>query len=193
METVLKTAPASYPITLDEGKRQTRIPIDDNNHDVEVADLIKVATSFIEELTHRKLFTQTWYAYFDRWPGKKYFELPFGSLQSVTAVKYTDVDDSQSAWSSDEYIVGTDYLKGRITLADGYTWPNETLYPSNPIEIEFVCGYGAAADVPELLKHAIKMYLAEIYENREISIVGTTAEEMPQFNNIVAQYGLSGL
>ena len=193
METVLKTAPAAEPISLDEAKRHVRIDIDETDHDDYLHDLITVAREQVEMITWRKLITQTWYAYLQDWPKGTYIELPFGKLQSVTAIKYTDVDGDESTWDSDEYIVGTDYQKGRVTLADGYTWPNETLYPSNPVEIEFVCGYGLAVSVPPQIKHAMKIIVSELFENREISIIGTIQKEMEPFNNLLSNFRLNEL
>ena len=193
METTLKTAPAAEPISLDEAKRHVRIDIDETDHDDYLHDLITAARDQVEMITWRKLITQTWYAYLQDWPRGTYIELPFGKLQSVTAIKYTDVDGDESTWDSDEYIVGTDYQNGRVTLADGYTWPNETLYPSNPVEIEFVCGYGLAVSVPPQIKHAMKMIISELFENRETSIIGTIFKEMDTVNNLLSNFRLNEL
>ena len=193
METTLKTAPVAEPISLDEAKRHVRIDIDETDHDDYLQDLITVAREQVETITWRKLVTQTWYAYLQEWPRGKYIELPFGKLQTVTAVKYTDVDGDESTQDNTEYIVGTDYQKGRITLADGYTWPSETLYPSNPIEVEFVCGYGLAVSVPPQIKHAIKMIISELFENRETSIIGVSFQEMEIVNNLLSNFRLNEL
>ena len=144
-------------------------------------------------ITWRRLVTQTWYAYLPDWPSGEYIELPFGNLQSVTAIIHSDVDNSPTTWTSSEYIVGTDYQKGRVTLADGYTWPNETLYPSNPIEIEFLCGYGLAVSVPAQIKHAIKILISELFENREVGIVGTIYKEIETVNNLLSDFRLNEL
>ena len=193
METTLKTAPAAEPISLDEAKRHVRIDIDETDHDDYLQDLIVVAREQVEMITWRKLVTQTWYAYLQDWPGGEYIELPFGKLQSVTAIKYTDVDGDETTWDNTEYIVGTDYQHGRVTLADGYTWPSDVLYPSNPIEIEFLCGYGLAVSVPPQIKHAMKMIISELFENRETSIIGTIFQEMDMVNNLLSNYRLNEL
>ena len=193
METTLKTAPAAEPISLDEAKRHVRIDIDETDHDDYLQDLIVVAREQVEMITWRKLVTQTWYAYLQDWPGGEYIELPFGKLQSVTAIKYTDVDGDETTWDSTEYIVGTDYQHGRVTLADGYTWPSDVLYPSNPIEIEFLCGYGLAVSVPPQIKHAMKMIISELFENRETSIIGTIFKEVDMVNNLLSNYRLNEL
>jgi len=201
METVLKTGPVVEPLSLDEVKRHVRICIDDSDQDDYLQDLIVVARNQVEMITWRKLITQTWYAYLQEWPHGKYIELPFGKLQSVTAevidgvsgIKYIDADGDTYAWDSDEYIVGTDYQKGRITLADGCTWPNESLYPSNPIEIVFLCGYGLGASVPPQIKHAMKMIISELFENRETSIVGVSIQELEMVNNLLSDFRLNEL
>ena len=193
METTLNTAPTVEPVSLTEIKRHVRIEPNDEDNDIYLYNLISVAREQVEMITWRKLITQTWYGYLNDWPSGDYIELPFGSLQSVTAVRYTDVDASQSTWSSAEYIVGTDYQKGRITLADGYAWPNENLYPSNPIEIEFVCGYGLADSVPNQIKHAIKLMVSELYENREVSLVGVAFQQFDTINNLLSNYRLNDL
>jgi len=56
---------------------------------------------------------------------------------------------------------------GRIVLAYGKSWPSFTPYPSNPVTIEFVCGWTAASDVPRKIKQACLMICADLYENRE--------------------------
>ena len=201
METTLKTAPVAEPISLDEAKRHLRIDIDETDHDDYLQDLITVAREQVETITWRKLVTQTWYAYLQDWPRGEYIELPFGNLQSVTpevidgvsGIKYIDSDGDTYAWVSTEYIVGTDYQHGRITLADGYTWPNESLYPSNPIVVEFICGYGLAVSVPPQIKHAMKMIMSELFENRETSIIGVSFQEMDTVNNLLSDYRLNEL
>ena len=169
METVLKTAPVKEVITLDQAKRHLNIELEDTVHDDYISQsLIPTARAYIENLCWRKFITQSWYAYLDDWPKGDYIELPYGNLQSVTTIKYTDSDNSESTWSSAEYIVGTNYERGRVTLEDGYTWPNVVLYPSSPIEIDFTCGYGAAASsVPDCIKQAIKLAISDLFENRE--------------------------
>lgn len=203
METILKTGPVVEPISLYEAKRHLRIDSHNTDHDLDIYDAIEDAREQVEAITWRKLITQTWYAYLQDWPRGNYIELPFGNLQSVTpatidgvtGIKYigSDADATEYAFDSDEYIVSTDYQRGRITLVDGYTWPNETLNPSSPIEIEFICGYGLAVSVPGNIKRAMKLYVSEYFENREISIVGVSFQEMDTVNNLLSNYRLNEL
>jgi len=54
------------------------------------------------------------------------------------------------------------------------------LWPMNPIEIEFVCGYGGAAAtavtsvaaVPLMIKHAMRLIIGDLYNTRETEVIG---------------------
>jgi hypothetical protein len=39
-----------------------------------------------------------------------------------------------------------------------------TLYPKNPIEIQFVCGYGATAAIPQDIKTMILVGIEKIFD-----------------------------
>jgi uncharacterized phiE125 gp8 family phage protein len=167
MKITLKTAPTGKAITLNSLKDQLYIVADDS-YDTHLNTLIDSATLYVEEYLRRKLLTQTWYVYLDKWPSGDAIELPFGDLQSVTAVKYTDTDEAESTFSSAYYLVDTDSVPGRVVLKYGESWPSVTLSPKNPIEIEFVTGFGdTEASVPASIKHAIKLLCAQHYEHRE--------------------------
>ena len=141
--------------------------------------IIQAAREYVEDVTRRALLTQTWYYYLNEFPSDKdYIVLPFGNLQSVTSIKYKDSDGTETTMT-----VTTDYLVetngegyGRIVLPYGGSWPSATLYPSNPITIEFVCGWTAAANIPSKIRTAAKMICSDLYENREAQIVNPTME-----------------
>jgi uncharacterized phiE125 gp8 family phage protein len=157
METTLVTGPSYLPLTLTEAKSFLRITHSDE--DSEIYDLIRSATKTVEDICYRKLVRQTWKAFYGRFPvntvfgyyvdrsyfytAKTYMEIPFGSLQSVTSVKYLDEDQDESTFSSDNYTVDTDSEIGKITLKNGKSWPTEALFNNNAVYIEFVCGYYA--------------------------------------------------
>ena len=141
MITELVTLPAQYPVSLTEGKKQCEIDEPETAHDTYVKSLIMAATGRAEQYLHRRLVSQTWKLYLDCWPASGSIVLPFGRLQSVTSIKYTDSDGDETTWDADEYIVNTNSEPGLVTLGYGESFPTATLYPSNPIKIEFVCGY----------------------------------------------------
>jgi uncharacterized phiE125 gp8 family phage protein len=134
-----------------------------------LTEKLQSATDDAEDFTGRQLLTATWKAYLDEFPSEDFIELPYGNLQSVTAITYKDSDGTTTTMTeTTEYLVETNgERKGRIVLPYGVSWPSFTAYPSNPITIEFVCGWKAAANVPSKIKSAILLGAADLYNCRE--------------------------
>jgi uncharacterized phiE125 gp8 family phage protein len=145
----------------------------DATEDALLTSLIKTARAGVEAFTHRQIITATWDAYLDSFPTKNYITLPWGQLQSVTSLAYTDSAGTVTTMTvTTDYLVDTVSDPGRIVLPYGVSWPCYSWYPVNPIACRFVCGYGAAAAVPEGIKTAIKMMVADLYAERGERIVG---------------------
>ena len=131
--------------------------------------LITVARELVEEHTGRRLINQTWNYYLDEWPYKNHIKIPYAPLVSVASVGYTDCDGTTYTMSTTEYNVDTNSEPGRIVLENNGSWPSATLHPMNPINIEYVAGYGTSTDVPKIIKQAMKLIIGDLYENRENS------------------------
>ena len=175
IKTKLKTAPVKKPVSLDEAKEHLRVDIGWTDEDDYIEALIATATKIAESYLRRKLITQTWYQYLNFWPAGDSIILPFGNLQSVTSVEYTDTAGDDTEWSDTEYNVDIQSDPGRVVLEYGYSWPSASLHPQNPIVVEFVCGYGlSGSSVDERILQAIKIMISDMYENREDVIVGMT-------------------
>lgn len=158
-----------------------------NAEDASILDKIIVARDYAETFTRRALITQAWKQFLDHWPCGNEIVLHFGNLQSTTStppvtaptVKYKDSAGAQTTWDASNYIVDTDSDPGRIVLAYGKTWPSTTLYPVNPIEIQFTCGYGVtAASVPSGIRNAMLLLIGHLYKNRETVLVGSISKEL---------------
>ena len=173
---VLETAPGAQPVLMTDAILQTHLRTSFTAGDPDysyISELIKAATEKAESYTRRRFITQTWKVNLNSWPCGDSIALPFGKLQSVTHVKYTETDDTQTTWSDAEYNVDTNQEPGRVVLEYNYSWPSVSLHPQNPIEIQFVCGYGDAGTyVPESILHAIRIAVADMYENRQDIIFG---------------------
>ena len=148
--------------------------------------IIQTAREYVEDITRRALLTQTWDYYLDRFPSENFIKLPFGNLASVTHIKYTDSDSTETTMTvSTDYIVETNGEGiGRIVLPYGVSWPTFTPYSSNPIVIRFVCGWTTAALVPSKIRSAILLIASDLYENREGQIVAMSGS-MYQDNKTV--------
>ncbi len=248
MKIEIVTAPGDYPVSLAEAKKQLEIDSGDTAHDTYIQSLILAATAHVEQYLHRRLVSQTVRYYLDNWPAGNKIELPFGRLQSVTSVKYTDTDGDEATMSSDDYIVDTISEPGGIELGYQESWPTASLYPNNPIKIEFVLGYyigdtweadtaysagdqivpvtenglvyqategtsdsseptwpvtigGTVSDnditwtclgiaVPEPVRHAIKLTISDLFENRETNVVGVSVAKLKTFEALLFPFKL---
>jgi len=162
------TVPAVLPISVAEAKKQTRVYHDED--DDQLSAMIGAATASVEQYLQRKIITQTWKMFIDYFPPE--IKTSFGDLQSVTHVKYTDTDEVTATLDSSLYLVDTDSTPGRIILKNGESWPSDALSPKNPIEIQFVTGYGASGDdVDQSIIHAIKWMVGYLYTYRETVIL----------------------
>lgn len=180
MNVVISSAPASEPITLTEAKAHLRVT--DANDDTYITSLISAARNVAENETQRRFITQTWDGYLDSWPDCSEIYIPLAPLQSVTYLKYKNTAGVLTTLvANTDYVVDTASEPGRIALAPSvFAWPVLQLYSIQGVQLRFVCGYGAAANVPADIKQAILQILGHMYENRETVNIGNMVTEMPQ-------------
>ena len=161
-----------------------------------LTDLIQAAREHVEDITRRALLTQTWYYYLDEWPDGDFIKLPFGNLQSAgLSVKYKDSDGTETTLTlTTDYLIETNGEGiGRIVLPYGESWPSDILYPSNPITVEFACGWTAAASIPSKIKSACLLILADLWSNREAKILSNfTFQENKAVKRLLASSRLWG-
>ena len=123
-----------------------------------------------KEWQGRAYIDRTYILTLDDWPECGYIELPMPPLDSITSIVYTDSSGTNNTWSSAEYQVDASGFVGRVSPAYGYSWPSSVLRVMAGVTVTYKAGYGAAtSDVPERIKHAIKMVLGDLWENREDS------------------------
>jgi uncharacterized phiE125 gp8 family phage protein len=136
--------------------------------DALLTSIIQSAREVVEDETRRCLMTTTFDLYLDRFPTKNYITIPFGNLQSVTHIKYTDSSGTETTMVvTTDYTVETNGEKcGRIVLPFNGSWPTATLKPSNPIVVRFVCGWTAANLIPAKIRQAILMVAHDLWSNR---------------------------
>ena len=159
----LVTAPASAAVTQAELEAHARAAGQPSG---QLTGHVAAAQAWVERVTARKLVSQTWKVFYDCWPYGDRIELPFGQLSSVTHVKYTDTAGYQATFSSDSWEISTAREPGVLALSYGCSWPSTTLRVLDPIEIQFVCGWTTAADVPADIRAAILMLATHFYESR---------------------------
>ena len=191
MISTLVTDLVTEPVSLADAKAHLRVTTTDDN-DL-ITAIITTARTYIELITGLSLGPKTWDIYFENFKGDELY-LPYAPLVSVTYVKYYDFGGTQNTWDSSNYIVDTDSIPGRVyPVYNGY-WPSDSRGYEKDINVRFVSGYADADAVPNPLKHAIMMMVGELYENREISLVGATINDLPfAVKHLIAPYVVSRL
>jgi len=187
MKTAIVTSATAEPILLSDAKRHLRVSTSFTDDDSYINSLITAARQEVENYTNRKLMYQRWKVYFDEFPSGESFEIPYPPLRSIpsTGLRYTNSTQSTQTLSSTKWDSDTVSEPGRLVLDYNDDWPTDTLAQSNPISIEFRCGYptsGASSGgrfVPALIRHAIKLIVSDLYEQRENFIVGQPINSIP--------------
>ena len=164
----LITAPTSEPVTLAEAKLHLRV--DDTTDNALIAALISAARQYVEERCWIAILDQTWALGLEEWPEEpiRLPKTPLGKLPTITLVRYKD---AAGAWVTVSSSVYTVLPTGEFSLNAGQSWPSVG-WSVWPIEVQYTVGFGAAGQVPELLKALIKLMVGHLYENREGVQVG---------------------
>jgi len=157
--------PATEPITTAEAKAHLRVDFSDE--DTYIDTLISTARKYCEQYCNRVFITQTWRQNEDCFMNP--IRLKVNPVVSLTSLKYYDTNETQQTLTDSSANFQKDFNSDVAKIHEGLT----NAFPSigdtiNPIEIITVCGYGAASDVPEDIKHAIKLMVSHLYENREM-------------------------
>ncbi len=174
--TTVVTAAAHEPVTLDELKGQVNIPLGNTDHNALLWRFIREARTAAEKVTQRALVTRTLDFPIDAFPAGDVIRLPWGSLQSITSLKYTDSAGSETTWAAANYSANTVSEPGELVLAFNVSWPSVTLKPRGGIVIRFVCGYGTGDLVNEEIRMGILMYASNRFIYREATAI---PEEKP--------------
>ncbi|MEO1105590.1 MAG: head-tail connector protein [Pseudomonadota bacterium] len=170
MVAILVSAPQAEPVTRDEAKAHARI--DGSAEDAHVDALIKAARTEVENRTGRVLMAQGWRIVRDGVPSGGVVRLAPAPILSVDAVTVYASDGTPEVVAASEYEADLASAPGRLKLGAGRFWGGRAM---NGLEVDITCGYGAAADVPAPLKHAVLMLVAYWFEQREAAVAGAVA------------------
>jgi uncharacterized phiE125 gp8 family phage protein len=171
------TQPATEILTVQEAKDQVRALY--SAEDTLIGNYITAVRQFVEKHYAVALITQTITETHDHWPGEipgvdwvpqpnhyQFFKLAVGPVQSITSIKYIDSDGVQQTWSTDDWQADLNSFEPRIMPAYNKDYP-AIRRQLNAVEIVYQAGYGdATSDVPENLRQAIALEVADMYVNR---------------------------
>jgi uncharacterized phiE125 gp8 family phage protein len=161
MSLKLVISPSEEPLNLDEARAHLRLEIGEDEY---LSGLITAARRHCESFQGRAYVTQTCDLYLNEFPAGC-LKVPLPPLQAVTFIKFKDSAGFIQTLDPSEYIVDTFSEPGLICPGYGKSWP--ATYPEiNSVQIRFVAGYGSAANVPQEIKQAILLKVADLYEHR---------------------------
>ena len=189
----LITAPSVEPLTLAEAKLYLRV--DATTENSLITGMIVAARQWVETYTRRSLVTQTWdFRYHDFMDTREPLLLPKAPLQSVTSITYLDEDGVSQTLASSNYTVrafsGATAGRGYVELNDDVSLPSLYTDAMFPVTVRAVCGYGAAADVPDGIKMAIYLMMGDLYEQRQETMMSVSSKTKTTIERLLGPYRL---
>lgn len=183
--------PTVEPLTVADATLFLRL--DSNDEDFLIESLISAARMKLEQDTGLRMITQTIVLTLDTFPsmsGQVHLRQPLeslppilpvirdpviylpGPIQSVTSIGYIDTTGASQTLASDQYIVDSQSVWGRLTPAPSTDWPGVQAR-HNSVTITYQAGYGnSASDVPSDLIHAMRLLVSHWYETRTPVLAG---------------------
>lgn len=151
--------------------------------DARIQDCIKEAYYRLDGPTghlNRAILTQSWKGVIDRFDD--YIEVPLPVLQSVTQIRYRDIDGTWTVLSTSYYGVDLYGLFGTIYRKKDQTWP-EIYEDPGSVEISFTSGWGTGANVLAAaygIRKAMKLLAGHFYLNPSPTFVEPRLVEVPR-------------
>lgn len=183
----ITTAPTSEPITLAQASDHLRV--DSTEDQSYISDLISVAREYFDAVTGRSSAVTTYVLTAETWEdlfspmrrnndtyGLSAYAIPLyrTPLLTVDSVKYYAPDaTSLTTMSASLYRVITGAEPGMLQLKDSPPSIDDRI---DAIQITFTAGADTA---PAMSKHAIRMLVANFYEQRAPIIIGNIVNEIP--------------
>ena len=186
MPTKVITAPTYEPISANDVAEYLRV--DDVAADQDLLDsLITAGRQYLEQYLSRPIATQTLEEALTGWADPIVLD---SSLQSVTSIKYLDLNGVEQTLASNQYLVDTYSEPAQITPAYNVTYPELYAVPNN-VKVRYVAGYtsGGSPDLnpmPKPMRFAMMLIIGDLYANREAGgekayQVNPTVENLLQF------------
>jgi uncharacterized phiE125 gp8 family phage protein len=150
------------------------LKIDYSDEDGLILDYIQAATEYGETYQRRTFTTKTLACSFTGWPCGR-IELKRGPIQSISSVKYYDVDGVLQTVASSNYWL--DYLNQACVINPTFNLPAAQNYRPGSVVVQYVAGYGTDPKlVPASTRQAIRFLAAHWFANRTPIQPGTMGE-----------------
>lgn len=159
-----KTAPTTALLSLGETKQHLRV--DHADEDGLILGLIDAAQKYLEGpfgTLGRTIMRQTWTGRVAVWPLTAYVEIPLPPFISLDEVRLIEDDGSETVWPVGNYRVqGGVEQPARLWSVE--TWPSAN--GASGFAFDFTAGYGDQHELPENIRAAALMIVADFYDNR---------------------------
>lgn len=190
----LITDVAVEPITLAEARDHLRVdtygvgspPETVSDDDAWIDAMLPAARGYCEEYLGRALAPRTMEYVGSAFPtvcvsDGPAFVLPFGPVQSITSITYTDSDGDPQTVADADYELDAISVPSRAILTYGASWPTARS-SAGSVRVRYVTGYSTPGESPQvhvlpgMARAAILIFLAHLYENREAVAASSLAE-----------------
>lgn len=163
-------SPAVLAVDLATVKQHLRFTTD--SEDALITGWITGAKEDFERETGVQILSATRELWLDAFPWQREIELPRPPLQTVVQVAYDDQDGNEQIINDSPlpYLVqnpqGALPRRGRIALSTpGVLWP-QAAYHAKAVRIRYTCGYATADLVPQQIKTALYLLIANYHKFR---------------------------
>ncbi len=188
MASILLTAPAVEPVTLDEARAFLRV--ETNDDDEVIAALVSGARIHVEAQTRRALITQGWRISADAWPDDGRLQVRPAPLKTLDAARVYDFDSAAHEVDTQAFVPD---LANSVLIFAPWALPAPGRLSAG-IELDVTVGYGdAVVDVPEALRQAIRLLTAHWYDNRGLAALGTVTVLPSTVAALIAPYRVLAL
>ena len=184
------TYPTFEPITVADAAEYLRV---DNvvSDTALITALITTARQAVEQYCNSYIAEQTIESAFTGFPDVIKLSAP---VQSVTSIKYLDVNGAEQTLNSNQYLVDYYSQPVQITPAYNVTYPELYSVPNN-VKVRFVAGYttGDSPDttpMPLPLRYGMLLIIGDLYANREAQS-DKKYEINPTVQNLLYPYRLN--
>ena len=163
MSLLLTTPPSVEPVSLLEAKAHLRVTHADD--DTTISTLIVSSRRRIETRTGLRLITQGWSQFLDCWSVDGLVELRLNPVADVSDVIVYGDTDTPAAIDPAHYFLDATSNPARLVFRQGRN-PSPPGRRARGIEIRMTAGFGLAAAVPQDLKQAILLLVADGFAHR---------------------------
>ncbi len=170
------TGPEDEPVSLIDARNHLRVDYDDE--DEYIMNLIRAARYTCEQMTQRVFITRTIDQKHECWA--RQLEVFPGPLQTVSSVKYYDVDGAEQTVDSGLYFANPSASTYGVRFTSAFTYPALHADRPAPITVQYVAGYTSnPLHVPQHIRQAMLLLIGHWFVNRQSVVTGTIATELP--------------